>query len=43
MLGGDFDSRMRRPDGARAFVISCVAVFVVIAACAAYFVVRMLA
>lgn len=43
MPRGDLDRRTRRPDGAPVFVICCAAVFTVIAACAVYFVGRMLA
>ncbi len=43
MRDGDLD---RNPDGRRGeavFIVSCAAVFVVIASCAAYFIIRLLA
>jgi hypothetical protein len=43
MRNGDRNGKARGQRGETIFVLSCVAVFLVIAACAAYFVVRLLA
>ena len=43
MRDGDPDQQARTRRGERIFVASCALVFVVIAACAVYFVVRLLA
>jgi hypothetical protein len=43
MDDGERDRQMRNQPAARIFIASCVAVFLVIAGCAAYFVIRILA
>jgi hypothetical protein len=42
MQQGDLEQRRQDRRGEMAFILSCAAVFLVIAACAAYFVVKLL-